>query len=344
MRQFVTLLAIPVLSVSLQAQTGRIQGKVTTSAGKPVADVKIVLKRVDVNLTVEVVSKKDGSYLRIVDPKEFDITVEHKGFSTFKARQKVQIGTDNPTTLNITLLTPEEAAKQTSGTATPKDPSAGADMKGTEAYNTAVTLFNEKRYSEAATLVEVAHKSLTEALATAKSDDQKKEIGDKMAPVNKLLGLSLYEAGKADEANRKDLWTKAEPFIKAEHEKAPQELRFLYYMRDIVKAKGDAAAEKQFTESIEKIEGPKPENAYNQGVEAFNAGKMDEAKTHFVRATQISEKYGMAYYMLGMCEFGLGNLKATKANFQKYLELEPNGPKAAEVKELLKDPSLKNIK
>ena len=45
-----------------------------------------------------------------------------------------------------------------------------------------------------------------------------------------------------------------------------------------------------------------------------------------------------------MVEFGENNLKGTKHNLQKYLELAPAGKNSATAKEMLKDPSLKNIK
>jgi hypothetical protein len=45
-----------------------------------------------------------------------------------------------------------------------------------------------------------------------------------------------------------------------------------------------------------------------------------------------------------MVEYANMNLKGTKLHFLKYLELAPTGDKAAEIKEMLKDPSLKNIK
>jgi hypothetical protein len=48
--------------------------------------------------------------------------------------------------------------------------------------------------------------------------------------------------------------------------------------------------------------------------------------------------------MLAMVEFGENNLKGTKQHLQKYLELAPTGKNAATAKEMLKDPSLKNIK
>ena len=79
-------------------------------------------------------------------------------------------------------------------------------------------------------------------------------------------------------------------------------------------------------------------------MEAFNAGKSREAKAHWLKTLEIAPTYAEAHYMLAMVEFGNNNLRGTKQHLQKYLELAPNGKNAATAKEMLKDPSLKNIK
>ena len=48
--------------------------------------------------------------------------------------------------------------------------------------------------------------------------------------------------------------------------------------------------------------------------------------------------------MLAMVEFAENNLRGTKQHLQKYLELAPTGKNAGTAKEMLRDPSLKNIK
>jgi tetratricopeptide (TPR) repeat protein len=84
--------------------------------------------------------------------------------------------------------------------------------------------------------------------------------------------------------------------------------------------------------------------AYNKGVEAFNAGNTKEAKAHWLKTLEIAPTYGEAHYMLAMVDFADNNLKGTKQHLQKYLEVSPTGKNAATAKEMLKDPSLKNIK
>jgi lipoprotein NlpI len=96
-----------------------------------------------------------------------------------------------------------------------------------------------------------------------------------------------------------------------------------------------------YTEMVDKIYGPQVGNAYNRGVDLFNAGKTSEAKPHLRRAIEIDPKFAESYYLLGLCEIGDGDLAAGKTNFQKYLELAPNGKYASEIKEMLADPNFK---
>jgi TolA-binding protein len=79
-------------------------------------------------------------------------------------------------------------------------------------------------------------------------------------------------------------------------------------------------------------------------VAVFNAGDMKAAKDLLNKAIATDPKFPDSYYLLGMVEYGLTNLKGTKEAFLKYLEIAPTGKKAAEVKEMLNDPSLKRIK
>jgi tetratricopeptide (TPR) repeat protein len=88
---------------------------------------------------------------------------------------------------------------------------------------------------------------------------------------------------------------------------------------------------------IDVIAGPQPEIGYNEGVVALNAGNMKGAKEGALKSLKAKADYADAYYILGIAEFGLNNLKASKEALKKYMELAPNGSKAAEVKEMLRE-------
>jgi hypothetical protein len=347
MRSILSTIAITIVCSSLQAQsTGRIQGKVTFKNGKPVPNAVVVLKMSDRAWTKEVKTNADGAYLQIgLEPKEFDVSVKVEGYSPYLFN-KLKISLGESTIHNIVILTPDETLKEAiaSGKVKALDKSAELDAEGSSAFNQAVSFFNEKNYVGALPLMEKAHTSLVKSLAEAKDEKGKTAVQDKLTSVEKNYAFCAYYVGRDDQAQRKDLWAKAEPILAGLFEKNPKDLRYAEPMVEISRAKGDQVAAKKYQDAIDAVTGPNPKAIYNEAVDAFNAGKMPEAKAALEKTLALDPKYADAYYLLGMAEYGLGNLKGTKEALTKYLELAPTGKEAGNVRDMLKDPSLKNIK
>jgi tetratricopeptide (TPR) repeat protein len=64
----------------------------------------------------------------------------------------------------------------------------------------------------------------------------------------------------------------------------------------------------------------------------FNGGKFAEAKTQFEAATKADPNHALAQYQLGMTSLNLGQIQDAVNALEAYLKVDPNGPKAAEVK------------
>ena len=340
MRRIFPALLMATTCLLVQAeQTGRISGKVLTKDGKPVAGAKINLKRLDRNWTKDLVLDKNGSYLQVgLEPKEFQLTVSAEGFVNYQEQIKIPLA--DVLIKNITLLTPAEAraAAIAGGTAqvAPEDPAALKDTEGREAFNQAIPLYNEGKFGEALPLMDKAYKSLTEAVATLKDEQAKADLAPELIKVERVLGICMAQAGekKAD----------AEPYLLKALERNPKDERVIAGLVETSKAKADKAAEQKYAAMLETLQGPNPDLIYNKGVEAFNNGHTKEAKAHLLKALEVAPNYAKAHYLLGMVEYANMNLKGTKEHFLKYLELAPTGEKASEIKEMLKDPSLKHIK
>jgi tetratricopeptide (TPR) repeat protein len=78
-----------------------------------------------------------------------------------------------------------------------------------------------------------------------------------------------------------------------------------------------------------------PDAMFNQGVILWNAGKIPEAKKQFEAVVAAKPDHAEAHYQLGMALVNEGNLQGAAAEFDKYLQLAPNGPNAATAKSLL---------
>lgn len=78
--------------------------------------------------------------------------------------------------------------------------------------------------------------------------------------------------------------------------------------------------------------GGNAEALYNQGVTLWNAQKYADAKVQFEAALKANPNLALAHYQLGMANLNLGALPEAVSAFENYLKVDPNGPKAAEVK------------
>lgn len=78
-----------------------------------------------------------------------------------------------------------------------------------------------------------------------------------------------------------------------------------------------------------------PEELFRRGMESYNTGDVRMAGSYFVRATQAKRDLAKAYFWLAMCEFKMDRKAESRATFQRYLQLAPDGDQAAAAREML---------
>jgi hypothetical protein len=78
-----------------------------------------------------------------------------------------------------------------------------------------------------------------------------------------------------------------------------------------------------------------PEALYNQAVIFWNQQKGPEAQAALEKAVAADPKMADAQYLLGIVYVNQNKLADAKKPFQEYLKLEPSGPHADEVKQML---------
>ncbi|WP_005032713.1 tetratricopeptide repeat protein [Holophaga foetida] len=225
-------------------------------------------------------------------------------------------------------------AVDAAGKPIPSGNTATIQLSGAELFNQAVALYNDRKYAEALPLIEAAYKSLKTSCESLPAE-KRPELEAQVAQVERVLGITLFEVGRQREA---------EPHFKAALVRNAKDQRVLDCLISLSKAKGDNASASAYQAALDALAGPRPDLAYNQGIDAYNKGDLAGAKPFFQQAIQADTSFAEAYYMLAMCEFAENNLKATKRNFMKYLEVAPKGKRAEEVKAMLGDPSLKGVK
>ncbi len=326
-----TYLLLPalVLGVALPAAAqniGRIAGKVTDKEGKPLAGVKIVMKRLTSTWSKTITTDAKGEYGHVLEPTEHEITYSLDGYGTVIEKLRPLA---NDTTRKDVVLTKGGQVQVAAGAQAPPPTDEGAKLEteGLAQFNDNLELYNQGKFAEVLVPFESAHKALKESMEKTTSEAAKAELRPKLDMVERILGLTYFQVGKKDAA---------EPLLLSAYARKADDRNVLVALSNIYKSRKDAANEKKFTDALEVLTGPDPAKIYNRGVEAFNAGHIKEARTHVEETLKLDPKFASAYYMLGMVELNDGHMAAARSAFQKYLEMEPKGKQAAEVREILK--------
>lgn len=296
-----TLLLVAANAVALTEV--RLTGKVLDSVTKqPIPDVTITVDAVEgKKYHQEFKPKKDGSYAIFL----LDGTIRYKivwsapGYGPVSETLKMSIGIPNIRHVNL-VKGGEVAASGEAAQAQPKaDPAV-------EAYNAGAALANEGKSTEAIAKFEeaiAAKPDLVAAhMALAKTYAREKMWDKAIAAANKSLEVDAEDTG---------MWT---------------------ILHAAYTAKGDKA---KAAEAKAKL----PANAnslFNDAAKAINSGKDAEAEPLLKQAIAADDKFGQAYYELGMLYVRAGKNAGAKENLNKYLELEPSGKDAATAKEMLK--------
>lgn len=336
MRSVFTLSLASVICLSLAADTtGGIAGKILTKSGQPIPNAVVTLKRTDITYIKELKADANGKYIQVgLNPMEFEYVVKAAGFVDLQGRLKIPLG--ELLKKDFTLLTPDEAraAATTSTIAAPVDPGASLEDAGYSAFNEATLFYNAKEWKKSEPLLQKSYSSLNESLLKTKDETAKGEIQEKLKTVSRVYGVVLYEVGKDEKVVAK--LDQAKPLLDKAYELNNKDMRVVEALLNIATEKGDKAGMAKYQAAIDAVVGPRPENAYNDGVAAYNSNKFKEAKEFILKAIQIDSKFADSYYMLGLIETNNNSLKAAKEAFKKCLELAPTGKHAVECKEFIK--------
>ncbi len=290
------------------AQTGMIKGKVVDGAGKPLEKAKVLIENTDsANRKYEVQTNKRGEFIQIGLPSgNYKVTAEFKdlGSQTFPVRLTLS----NPGDVTFVLgggggntLSKEAAAKN-------------AAIK--QVFEEGVALSKDAKYDDA-----IAKFTEAAGMVPSCSDcyynigyayNQKKDYDNAEASFLKAIEMK---------ANYVDAYNGLATVYNAQKkfDKAQEASKKAAELATAGAPGGTAGVDAQ----------------YNQGVIAWNAGKIDEAKTAFEEVIKMKPDHADAHYQLGMANLNQGKLPEAVVMFEKYLELAPTGQYAVQAKGIL---------
>lgn len=301
------VLAILIVPAPAAAQTGSVKGKVVDEKNQPVEGATITIEMIEgMTRKYETKTNRRGEYVQVgLQPGMYRITAT-KGEMSQTFDQRIRL---DPAEVNFTLKP---------GTVSAADAKAAAAkveaMKTTFAEG--VTLSNEGKHDEAIAKFE-------EVLAGA----------PKCLECYNNIG-TVYTR-KQDYAQAETAFKKALE-INPESADAYNGLATVYNAQKKFDQASEASAKAQeLGGAAGATGGGNAGTVYNQGVIAWNAGKIPEAKQLFQRAVELDPKLADAHYWLGMATVNEGKLAEAAPHFEKYLELAPSGQYADQAKSIL---------
>jgi tetratricopeptide (TPR) repeat protein len=287
--------------------------------------------------TKVVKTDKNGKFMQVgLPPVKYFIAVHADGYTDKDDKGPGSEGHKIPLadtyTINFTMYTQDELR----ALALPlMDPNAQLENQAVESLNAAIAKYNASEFEAALDPVMAAYDKFKEASTKAKDESEKKEIETRFPACERLYGLILYENAK--EESHKDLPAKAVGPLTNAFGRNPKDVRVVAALVEVNKQLNDAAAVAKYQPILDSLIPPDPAKEYNEGVNEFNASHLPEAKAHLLKAIQMNPSFTESYYLLGLVEFSMNHNKDAKDNWKTYLEKDPNGKKAGEVKQFLKE-------
>jgi tetratricopeptide (TPR) repeat protein len=303
------LLGLMLAAMPADAQTGQVKGKVVDAKQQPVEGAVVTIEATDgMGRKFTLKTNRRGEYIQIgLQPGQYKITAQKDGLTDMR-QQRISL---DMAEVNLTLA-PGGGGGDVSAEERKKNEARIAAIRGN--FDAGVAASNAGNVEEAiakfnAVLAEApkcteCYTNIAALYARKKEYDQAEAMYRKAIEINP----SSYEAysGLATIFNAQKKFDQA-----AEASAQAQKLG--------AAAPGGASASAVF----------------NQGVIAWNASKIADAKKSFEEAIKLDPKLADAHYWLGMANLNEGKMPDAAKAFEEYLKLAPTGQYAEQAKGIL---------
>ncbi len=333
----VCLAATPALAQSW-AGRGRLQGTVKDEAGNPVEGVRITLRQG----TGQVDAKADGPAQLTTDKHgkwsilglaqgPWGVLLEKEGYIPSEGQVHVnEFGPAQP--VNITLkVIPKEVIEEAQRKAE-QESATGQARAALERGNQLLAEARTANPPDKGKLAEArtAYEEGMGKLASAKLDKPEQQAAveqTRLSVLQSVAGID-YELGETDHAIAR---------LKEVLAAKPDDTGVLQLLINILVQAGKEDEAKQYMAKLPQGTKMDADTVLNMGIKAFNEGSMDKAFEAFDQAVRENPDRADAYYYRALVFLNRGKSKEAKADLDKLLALDPDGPHAADAKAFLKD-------
>lgn len=336
------------------AQTSTIEGDVKGPDGQPLKGAIVKIDRTDIKGKYQTKSDKKGHYLHVGLPLgTYNVTCEVDGkpvdnvngvrtrpgdstvidFDLQKTAQKQQALTKAAETGTLTKEQEREMSPEQRAMLKKKAEEQAAAMKKNkelnDAYNAGIAAIESKQWDAAVQNLSKASEldpkqiAVWSHLAEAYAGLAGTKVGSEQDPI---LAKAMEAYGKALELSPNDA---------ALHNN---------YALLLVKTKKLPEAQAELAKAAQLDPTKAGQYFYNLGAVLTNTGQAEPAGEAFKKATEVQPDYAEAHYQYAIYLIGKAKttpdgkvipVEGTKEEFQKYLQLAPNGPNAASAKAML---------
>jgi tetratricopeptide (TPR) repeat protein len=346
--------AVLLFACALVAQVTTLEGSVKDEKGQPLKGAVIKLERTDIKGHYQVKSDKKGHWFYTGLPLgTYNISCEVDGQVVDQvAGVKSKYGDSTTVDFDAGRMKKQQAANQQAaqtGQLT-DDQTRGMSAEQKAALEKQVKERSESMKKNKALNDEFnAGKTAMEAkdYATAEQHFQKAgELDPSQIAVWSSLGDTEYALAKTQPATQnKATYDKAAEAYKKALAIKPDDAALYNQLGNVYGASGRVP---EATEALTKAAQLDPQMAakayYNLCANLVNTGKSDDAATFFKKAIDADPNYADAHYQYGITLMAKAQVDAsgkitppdgTAEQFQKYLELKPDGPFAQSSKDML---------
>lgn len=346
--------AVLLFACALVAQVTTLEGSVKDDKGQPLKGAVIKLERTDIKGHYQVKSDKKGHWFYTGLPLgTYNISCEVDGQVVDNVSNvKSKYGDSTTVDFDAGRMKKQQAAAQQAaqtGQLT-DDQTRGMSAEQKAALEKQVKERSESMKKNKALNDEFnAGKTAMDAkdYATAEQHFQKAgELDPSQIAVWSSLGDTEYALAKTQPATQnKATYDKAAEAYKKALAIKPDDAALYNQLGNVYGASGRVP---EATEALTKAAQLDPQMAakayYNLGANLVNTGKSDDAATFFKKAIDADPNYADAHYQYGITMMAKAQVDAsgkitppdgTAEQFQKYLELKPDGPFAQSSKDML---------